>query len=132
MSVPLIRAHTDAVLEKLRSVVGLQVGDGEAPDPRPERYAVLYHLPSGSLTGSLANPNEDAELVYQVQCIGTTREQAEWVLDKSMVLLQGFEVEDRSIARVSTDNIASARRDDADSPPLFYAPQRFRVKTTPS
>lgn len=125
---PVIRKHHDAVITALQAA-GLTIGDAEAPAGDPP-YGVVYQIPSGQFDGSLADPNADAELVYQVTCVGETREQAQWVVDKAMALLNGFEITGRSIARVSLDAAPGVIRDDDLDPPLFYATPRFRVFTT--
>lgn len=127
---PAIRKHNDAVIAALVAA-GLTIGDGEAPEADPP-YGVVYQVPSAGLEGTLADPNADGELVYQVTCVGTTREQAQWVVDKAMALLDGFNVANRSIARVSVDSLPGVLRDDKLDPPLFYATPRFRVFSTPA
>lgn len=130
MSVASARLHTDAVIAALEAV-GLTVGDATAAGLTPP-YAVVYKIEGGEFAGSLQDPFEDADLVYQVTSVGRTREQAEWVADKAMVLLDGVTVNGRSIALVSPDGGPGVRRDDDVSPPLFYATPRFRLKSTPS
>lgn len=130
MTVASQREHTDGVIAKLVAA-GLVVGDGEAPDAEPP-YAVVHSIPGGSATGSIEEPHEDGELVYQVTCVGTTREQAEWVADESMVLLEGITVEGRSIPFVDLDTLSGARRDTTVTPALWICTPRFRIKTTPA
>lgn len=125
------REHTNAVITKLESLA-LVVGDAKEPDPLPNKYCVVYPIPGGSVSGSLEDPNADGELVVQVTCVGTTREQAEWVVDKAMGLLGGITVSGRHIARVFLDSMPGIRRDDDISPPLFVATPRFRIMTTPA
>lgn len=123
------REHTDGVIAALEAA-NLTVGDGEAPSGSPP-YAVVYPIPGGRAFGSLSEPHEDAELVYQVTCVGLTREQAEWVADKSMALLDGVTVEDRVIAFVELDSMGGARRDTTVTPAVWQATPRFRLKSTP-
>lgn len=128
MSVPLLREHTDAVIAKLVGA-GLTVGDGESPEPPG---CAVYTIPGGRSYGSLESPNEDADLVYQVTCVGETREQAEWVADKATTaLLGGLTVADRHVAQVDIDSFPGTRRDDTASPHVFISTPRFRVTTTP-
>lgn len=128
MNVPLIREHTNGVIEALEAL-GLTVGDGTAAGLTAP-YAVVYAL-NPEFFGSLENPFEDGDLVYQVTCVGKTREQAEWVVDKAMALLDGFTVTGRSIAYVSVDGGPGTRPDYDVTPALFYSTPRFTIKTTP-
>lgn len=126
------RAHTDAIIQTLEAL-DLPVGDAKRPEGDHNRYCVVYPIPGGEVSGTLEDPNEDAEFVYQVTCVGTkARDQAEWVVDKVLLLLGGISVADRYVARVFLDSLPGIRRDDEVSPPLFYATPRFRVKTTPA
>ena len=131
MSRPVVRAHTDGVIAALEAQ-GLTVGDAVAPEDVGPPYVVVYPIAGGGLSGSLADPNEDGTLIFQVTCVGASREQAEWLADKAMALLDGFSISGRSIARVSLDLQGGIQRDDASTPPVFYASPRFRVMTTPA
>jgi hypothetical protein len=130
VSLPVVRAHTDAVIATLEAA-GLTVGDAEAPDAVPP-YVVVYPISGAGYTGRLTAPQDDAALIYQVTCVGVSREQAEWLADTSMVLLGGFAVTGRNIAYVSLDLSGGVQRDDAQTPPVFYVTPRFRVMTTPA
>lgn len=123
------RIHTDAIIAALQAA-GLIVGDAKNPGVPPP-YAVVYPIPGGSRSGSLDDPHEDAELVFQVTCIGSSREQAEWVVDKAEGILSGVTVTGRRIF-LSVDSNPGVFRDDDVSPPLFQATPRFRLMTTPS
>lgn len=130
MSVASLREHTDAVIAALEAA-DLSVGDAEAPDAQPP-YVVVYAIPGGRAFGSLAEPHEDAELVYQITCVGKTREQAEWLADKAMVLLDGLTVDGRSIAFVTLDSLPGVQRQTEPTPAVFLSTPRFRVYSTPT
>lgn len=128
----LIREHTKGVVAALEEA-GLEVGDGVAPDGELTKYAVVYHIPGGRISGTLDEPAEDAELIYQVTCVGTTTTQAEWVADQAIqALLSGVTVPDRRIARVILQGGPGTRRDDDAKPPMFYTTPRFTLKSTPA
>lgn len=131
MSLPALREHTAAVIARLQGL-GLAVGDGEAPAGNPEKYAVVYPIVGGSSSGVLAALHDDAVLIYQVTCVGTTRLQAQWVEDKAMGLLAGFTVSGRSIPYVDVENYGGLFRDDTTSPPRYYTTPRFRFTSTPA
>lgn len=129
MSVASLRKHTDAVIRRLE-VEGLAVGDADAKGLAAP-YVVVYPIP-GRVFGTLENPHEDADLVYQVTCVGSTREQAEWLIDEVMVLLQGVNVAGRSISYIDIDGIPAVEPDRDVSPPVFYGTPRFTLRSTPS
>lgn len=127
------RVVTDAIRTKLTGL-GLSVGDAQAPSGSPP-YVVPYAIAGGGTSGTLGAPDDDAELVYQVTCVGTTREQAEWLENKVLTGLLGqgtITVTGRSTPRVDSDGFGGIFRDDTKSPPLFSAAPRFRVYSTPS
>ena len=131
MSLPVVRDHTDAVLTALEAL-GLEVGDAVAPNADPP-YVVVYPIPGGGSTGTLAAQHDDAILVYQVTCVGNSREQAEWLADKALELLQGdLSVSGRRVCNVDLDMHGGVQRDDQVTPPIFSSMPRFRIITTPN
>lgn len=132
--IALVRNHTDAIIAKLLAEVAgteVTIGDGDAEGLKPP-YMVVYSIQGGEMSGSLERPFEDADLVYQVTCVGETREQAEWVADRAMSLLEGFVVTDRNIALVSPEGGPGTRVDRDVDPPVFISTPRFTVKSTPA
>ena len=113
---------------KLQSL-GLTVGDAAAP-ASPPPYVVVYQIPGGGFSGQLGRINDDAEIVYQVTCVGVSRQQAEWLEDKANGLLTGITVSGRSIPLIRTDGLGGIRRDDSIQPPVFVATPRFRFYST--
>jgi hypothetical protein len=126
-----LRTHTNAVIQFLESL-GLAVGDAEAPEQDPP-YVVVYPIPGGDTTGTLANPDDDVVLVYQVTCVGTDRRQAEWLADKAFALVAGdLAVPERRVLRVAPDMHGGVQRDDQATPPIFWSAPRFRITSTPA
>lgn len=142
------RTHTDAIVAKLQAA-GLPVGDADRPSAthglQPptatgERkfiaYVVVYPLIGGTFDGTLAEPNDDASLIYQLTCVGASRSQAEYVADAALAALIGqpLTVAGRSVSRVWADLAAGgARRDDtAAGEPLFISTPRIRVESFPA
>lgn len=142
MAVASLRTHTDAVLAKLVATTVL-VGDGFKPQAggffdkageslfRP--YMILYPL-SGQFDGTIAAGSDDAEIDYQVTCVGETRVQAEWCADQAIAALveQSVVIVGRSIMRIELVDTGTARRDDSVLPSVFFATPRFSLYTTPS
>lgn len=129
------RIHTDAVIDTLKDA-GLSVGDAigkvsptGADLPKP--HAVVYPGP-GELTGTMDDPESDAEMTWRVIYVGTGREQAEFTRDKGRAaLLQGFDVDGYAIVRVKVDVVGSVERDDSVKPPVFYCSESYRAWSTP-
>lgn len=146
MTLAATRTHTDAVLAALEATTVL-VGDA---DPKPPGYGwqgtpgqsvfvpymVLYPIPGGTFDGSIGDPNDDAQLLYQVTCVGSTRTQCEWVLDKALGALVGQSpvIAGRSLMRSIESDMAGGgvRRDDTVQPAVFISTPRFRLWTTPA
>jgi hypothetical protein len=131
MPLPIIREHTDAVIATLVAA-GLTVGDAKAPAGDPP-YVVVYSISAGGWTGPLAARHDDGSLVYQVSCVGKSRQQAEWLEDKAITaILEGIPVTGRSIPYIELDLSGGVARDDDRTPPLWTAAPRFRIATTPA
>lgn len=143
MSLPVLRTHTDAILGHLETQTSLPVGDAVAPDDIEDAsgfipHLVLYPIVGGHLDGTVANPDEDAALRFQVTAIGETREQAEWAADRARAALlsTALTVTDRRVTRVYNEFTGGTTRDDETREDagmsLFYAVDRYVVLTTPA
>lgn len=131
MAPPLVREHTDGVIAALESV-GLVVGDAVAPSGDPP-YVVVYSISAAGWTGTLGALHDDGSLVFQVTCVGRSRDQAEWLADKVILtVLGGITVTSRSIPNIALDLSGGVARDDGQTPPLWTAAPRFRIATTPA
>jgi hypothetical protein len=133
MTMPSQRVHTDGIIAALVAA-GLTVGDAEKPEDAEVPYAVVYPIPGGRTTGTLAAKDDDVVLVYQVTCVGESRKQAEWAADKARALLTpgSVSVTGRKVLTVYLDFNGGVERDDDVAPALFYCAPRFRITTTPA
>lgn len=143
MALASLRTHTDAILAKLVSTTIL-VGDGIKPanagwlgKPGEQLftpYMILYPA-FGTFDGTIGAPSDDADLEYQITCVGETRVQAEWVADAAIAALveQTVTVTGRSSnQRITLVDAGAARRDDAVLPSVFFATPRIAIYTTPT
>jgi len=137
------RSTTDAVVYNL-DAAELVVGDGEKPDAGGWQgspgsstfvgYVVVHPIPGGTTDGTLEAPEERAEALYQLSAVGATRQQAEFIADRTReVMLQWpLVIAGRVVDLVSTDTLGGAVRDDAGQPPLYQVADRYRITTEPA
>lgn len=143
-----VRAHasrtiTDAIISSLEGA-GLLVGDAEAPAGHGwagvpggsefRGYVVVYELSGGVTDGTIGEPDNDAEQVFQLTAVGATRDQCKWVADRArqVMLTAVLTIADRTVMRVAVDMLGGTIRDDDVQPPVFFSPDRYRVHSTPS
>lgn len=123
--------HVDAVTSALRDV-DLVVSLGVAPEGAVAPYCVLYPDPGQSVPGSLADPVSDFSGLLQVTCVGATAEQALSVSDRvRRALSVPLVVAGRTGWRPQDLGGPPVQRDDDASPPYYYAPVQFRLRSTP-
>lgn len=117
-----MRVTTDAVIDVLEAG-GLTVGDGTGVGLTPP-YVVAY--PLGDIRdGSLGEPFSDVRAALQFTCVGTTREQAEWLHDKVVELVLAA---NHDLGHVQVEpSGAVARDDDTGGPAVFYAYPTFVI-----
>lgn len=131
-TVPDIKPHMDAVAAALQGA-GLAVGQGGAPSPVPsnQRYAALYFDPGQVLTESLVDARTGFSLGFQVTCVGPTQDQCLWVAQKCRIALhKPLAVSGRSAWRPEELGGPPVQRDDDVTPPLYFLPIQYRLKST--
>jgi hypothetical protein len=98
-------------------------------------YVILYPTTGGSTSGTIDDPDEDADVLYQVTAIGADAGQVEWLADKARLAIKAGTyppVDGRSVVSVKIDMIGGVERDDDVQPPVFYQPDRYRFMTAPT
>lgn len=134
MTTPAVLPHRDAVLAALEGV-GLTVGKGRAPDaadiPSSGAYAVLYFAPGQSESESLADQRTDFSGPFQVTCVGPTEEICLWVADRvRQGLFAAPLVAGRQAYRPREEGGPPVQRDDDVSPPLYFLPIQYTLRST--
>lgn len=132
MSTPAVLPHRDAVKDVLEAAQ-LVVGLGGAPSPVPDSrmYVALYFAPGASVSESLADRRTDYSSVFQVTCVGPDEERCLWLSDKVRAALHApLTVEGRLAWRPEELGGPPVLRDDDVSPPLFYVPIQYQLKST--
>lgn len=151
MTHPSLRTHTDALVALLDAGLpaGVLVGDGEIPAgagwagmPGQSDFVgyVVVH-PLGAAIGlddhaTLAAPDDDGDLTWQLTCVGASRSHAEAVTDLVFGVVIGahLTVAGRATTRLHQIDISGgARRDEDDTqPPLWIATPRITCTSTPA
>lgn len=123
---------------------GPKVHDHEVPPSTTLPYVCLYQLPGGSYSGPpLWDPEIDLTAIFQLDAVGTRRDQAQWLADKvkgvmlgringQLQHILGAPVGWRECARLAADTPPGVIRSTEAKNPLYSVPQRFAVAITPS
>lgn len=132
MATPSVLAHRDAVVAALEAE-SLTVGLGVAPDPLPDSamYAVVHMAPGRSVPESLADVRSDFDGLMQITAVGPDQERCLWVADKIRTALSvPLAVAGRTGFRPEELGGPPAVRDDDVSPPLWFAPIQYMIRST--
>jgi len=134
---------TEAIITLLEGD-GWLVGDAEKPaaagwqgSPGESTfvpYVDVWPTPGGVADGTLADPYGDVQPDYIIRVFGATRAQCEIVNDRvwARMTTAVLTVAGRRVQLVSPEVLAGAVREDIGQPPLWYAPGRWRIWTTPA
>ena len=134
MSAPTVLPHRDAVVAALEDA-NIAVGKGGAPSPIPtdRMYAAVYASPGESQSESLADRRTDFQTIVQVTCVGPDEERCLWLADKVRGALWGpLAVAGRVAFRAEEMGGPPVQRDDDVTPPLFYTPIQFMIRSLAS
>jgi len=137
-----VRSHGNAVIAALKADT-LVVGDSIQPEnsgwtAKPGSsdfipYIIVYSTGGGGLYGSISS-DEESVFVYQLTCVGSTREQSDFMRDKArevMLKRSSFDITGRKVLYVVIDVPIATSRDDDVMPPVFFSADRFRMRTVP-
>lgn len=133
-----ILPHDLAVVAALETI-GKPVGFAEAPAGALEGvrlrtgpdYMVLHPL-NGRRGGSLGDPFTDADLDYQVTCVGRLASGTRWLLSRIETALLGVSITGRAVTQVIPVDGGSVRTDTSVTPAVFIATPRLTICTVPS
>lgn len=137
------RPVTEAIITAL-ATAGLNVGDGEKPagagwQGTPGQsvfkgYVVVHPVGGFEIDGTLDQPSDDVWPMHQLTSYGAKRAQCEEVADdaREAMLTIPLTVSGRSLGRYRIDLVGVVTRTDDVQPPIFMAPDRYAVFTTPA
>ncbi|GAA2484599.1 hypothetical protein GCM10010406_21080 [Streptomyces thermolineatus] len=132
MSAPAVLPHVDAVTAALTGA-GLAVGLGGAPKTVPTSgiYTAVYADGGQALPESLADRRTGLQLLFQVTCVAPTAEKALWAADKTRAALAApLAVPGRALWRAEELGGPPLARDDDVTPPLYFLPIQYRLRST--
>lgn len=118
-----------AIITRLGTQTGKNIGRVEAPSDRTTPYAVVYPITEFGDGTSLGDAHETVVYEFQVRSVGDTAEQAEWMLNQVRTAILGWTptVSGRSLGPVAKSGQLGTTRDDSTQPPVFTASDTFIV-----
>jgi hypothetical protein len=96
-------------------------------------YVDVWPTPGGVADGTLGDPYADVQPDYIIRVFAATRAQCEYVSDRvwARMLSPHLVLDGRRVQMVSPEVLPGVVREDVGEPPLWYAPGRWRIWTTP-
>ncbi|MFB7500025.1 hypothetical protein ACFC09_36000 [Streptomyces sp. NPDC056161] len=136
MTTPDVLPEVDAVQAVLEAA-GLAVYVGGAPTTAgwspPDKYAVLYPDPGTAVRESLADDRDGLAALMQVTCVGATVERALWVAGRVRTALAvPLVVDGRACWRPEDLGGPPVQRDDDVTPPVWFVPVQYQLRSTPA
>lgn len=135
MTTPAVLPHVAAVQAAL-GAAGLTVYLGGAPAgpaPLPKAYTVVYSSPGMVESASLADDRTTLDVLLQVTVVSTTPEGALGTADRARAALAApLTVAGRATWRPEELGGPPLARDDDVTPPLWYLPVQYRLRSIPS
>ena len=121
-----------AIITRLTSETGKNIGRVEAPSDLTTPYAVVYPIDEFGDGTSLGDAHETVVYEFQVSSVGDTAEQAEWMQNQVRSALLGWtpSVSGRSLNPVEKAGSQGTVRSDNVQPPVFTAIDTFTVFTS--
>jgi hypothetical protein len=139
------RLVTAAFIQMLETATSVPVGLVEAPVVQPKKpWAVVHPIEGGGFSGSpFYEPDSDAAFVYQVDSVGRSAEQAQWMDDlvRSTVLARSSGAFQVSFPAIDAATVIDRRPDtsaggvipEGEKPNrLFTISSRYSIYVTPS
>jgi hypothetical protein len=144
----LMAAHTDAVIRGLRLAFDgspILVGDGAKPDGAGWQgvvgesafvpYVMVFPI-LPLLDGDISDPHSMGTITYQITSVGPDRRSCEQTADRAATVMLDaavwIDVPGYAVVIGSRNGGGNAQRDDSEQPPVWFAPDRFDILSTPA
>lgn len=133
MTTPEVLPHIEAVEAALTSA-GLTVYTGGAPATitLPKTYVVLYPDPGVLEPSSAADDRTVLDGIVQLTCVGSTAQGAIGTADRAAAALVVLSVDGRACWRPERLGGPPLQRDDDITPPVWYLPVQYRLRSIPA
>lgn len=117
----------DAIVARLVSETGEEVGEAQRPEGATPPYSVVYPLPDRATFGTLTDANQISLQLFQVSCVGATMDEAQAMQTKVRAALLGWAptVAGFTPNRIELDLGSGVRRDDKGV--VFITTDRFSM-----
>ena len=129
----------DLAVKTALETIGKPVGYGAAPagalagvqSKTGPDYLIVYPL-NTTRDGSLSDGYTQADLVYQITCVGRLPAAVRDLADEAEAALLTVAVTGRAVIQVVPEDGGQVRPDFDVDPPVFIATPRFRIRTVPT
>lgn len=136
----MIRAHTAAILERLRAngVLADATYEGlvlpDADGNRPQRYVSVFTNSGHRSIERLSGPSSTATFTYVIHSVGSDPWEAQAVAEHVFAQLLDFtpNVPERICGRLRHVSTQPVQMDDDSTPALFYCVDEFDLTTDPA
>lgn len=123
------RVFYEAIITRLVTSTGKNIGDAEAPATLTDPYAVVYPQDETDVDSTLADPHDLTEFEWLVTSEGSTMDQALWMVQKVRAALLGWQpvVAGITCSFVMRDGGSGVARVEGVQPARFTGADRFIV-----
>ncbi|MDH6709748.1 hypothetical protein P3T27_006497 [Kitasatospora sp. MAA19] len=135
MTSPAVLPYVAAVQAALANAsLAVYLGGAPAgPAPLPKTYCVVYTGPGQVSSASIADDRTTLDMLLQITCVATTPEGSLGTADRARAALAvPLTVDGRATWRPEELGGPHLLRDDDVTPPLYYLPVQYRLRSIPA
>lgn len=136
--VPEVLPHVQAILDAIGTLPGVPLpayvgGAPPGPGALPATYAVLYPDAGTVAPASLADERTELDAIVQITCCGNTPAGAIGTRDRvARALADPLAVNGRACWTPECIGGPPLQRDDDLTPPVWYLPVQYRIRSIPA
>jgi hypothetical protein len=134
MTAPTVLPHIKALQAALEAVpLAVYLGGAPAAETLPRIYAVLYPDSGTAAPASLADDRTTLDALVQITCVATLPDAALGTADRVRAALTApLTVDGRASWRPEELGGPPLQRDDDVTPPVYYQPVQYRLRSIPA